>query len=110
MIMKQNISNDNKDLNKKIDLALSKKNNINNNKKLIDKSFSSALSRVATELLAGLIIGAGIGLMLDNWIDTEPLFLIIFFLLGGIAGIYNLWRQVSGQGLKIGYFNKYKKD
>ena len=66
MIMKQNISNDNKDLNKKIDLALSKKNNINNNKKLIDKSFSSALSRVATELLAGLIIGAGIGLMLDK--------------------------------------------
>ena len=39
-------------LKEKIDIALSKTNKIDNNKKLIDKSFSSALSRIATELLA----------------------------------------------------------
>ena len=100
----------NKNLKEKIDFALSKKSNINNDKKLIDKSFSSALSRVATELLAGLIIGGGLGLMLDRWLNTKPLFLILFFILGGIAGIYNLWRQLNGQGLKLGYFNKEKKD
>ena len=93
-----------------IDIALSKTNKNNNNKKLIDKSFSSALSRVATELLAGLIIGGGLGLMLDRWLNTKPLFLILFFILGGIAGIYNLWRQLNGQGLKLGYFNKEMKD
>ena len=62
-----------------IDIALSKTNKNNNSKKLIDKSFSSALSRIATELLAGLIVGAGIGLMMDNWLNTKPLFLIVFF-------------------------------
>ena len=59
-------NNQNNNLKEKIDFALSKKQNIDKDKKLIDKSFSSALSRVATELLAGLIIGAGIGLMLDK--------------------------------------------
>ena len=93
-----------------IDIALSKTNKNNNSKKLIDKSFSSALSRIATELLAGLIVGAGIGLMMDNWLSTKPLFLIVFFILGGIAGIYNLWRQLNGQGLKLGYFNKEKRN
>ena len=92
-----------------IDIALSKTNKNNNSKKLIDKSFSSALSRIATELLAGLIVGAGIGLMMDNWLNTKPLFLVLFFILGGIAGVYNLWRQLNGKGLKLGYFNKDKE-
>ena len=48
--------------------------------------------------------------MLDNWMETKPLFMIICFLIGGFAGIYNLWRQVAGHGLKIGYFNNVKKD
>ena len=100
----------NKNLKNEIDIALAKKNNVNNPKNLIDKSFSSVLTRVATELLAGLIIGASIGLVMDKWFNTKPLFLIIFFILGGIAGIYNLWRQINGQGLKLGYFNKEKKN
>ena len=98
----------NKNLKNEINIALAKKNNVNNPKNLIDKSFSSVLTRVATELLAGLIIGASIGLVMDKWFNTKPLFLIIFFILGGIAGIYNLWRQINGQGLKLGYFNKEK--
>tara|TARA_B100000579_G_scaffold421542_1_gene422474 strand:+ start:581 stop:901 length:321 start_codon:yes stop_codon:yes gene_type:complete len=102
--------NQNKNLKEKIDFALSKKKYSDKDKKLIDKSFSSALSRVATELLAGLIIGGGLGLIFDRWLDTKPLFLILFFLLGGIAGIYNLWRQLNGQGLKVGYFNKEKNN
>ena len=100
----------NKNLKNEIDIALTKKNNVNNPKNLIDKSFSSVLTRVATELLAGLIIGASIGLVMDKWFNTKPLFLIIFFILGGIAGIYNLWRQINGQGLKVGYFSKEKKN
>ena len=98
------------ELKKNIDSALSKTKNIHLKKKVIDKSFSSVLTRVATELLAGLIIGASIGLVMDKWFNTKPLFLIIFFILGGIAGIYNLWRQINGQGLKLGYFNKEKKN
>ena len=91
-------------LSKRIDKALERKKG--ENKKLIDeKTFVNVFSRLATELLAGLLIGAGIGWTIDTWLGTTPLFLVLFFLLGGVAGILNLWRVVSGKGLKIGYFN-----
>ena len=92
------------DLTKRIEKALNKeekqKTENNSNQTLIN-----TFSRVATELLAGLLIGACIGWTIDKWLNTSPWFLIIFFLLGGAAGILNLWRIVTGKGLKIGYFN-----
>ena len=98
--------NKEKNLSKRIDVALAKKDN--------KKTFKNTVSlniyyRVGTELLAGLIIGAGIGWTIDRWIDSTPLFLIIFFILGGIAGIYNLWRLLTGKGLKMGFFNEKEK-
>ena len=95
-----------KKLSKRIDVALAKKD--------IKKTFKKTDSlniyyRVGTELLAGLIIGAGIGWTLDQWVNTTPLLLIIFFILGGIAGIYNLWRVLTGKGLKMGFFNEKDK-
>ena len=50
----------NGNLDKRIDTALSRKNDIQSQKKF-DKNLSSIMSRVATELVAGLIIGTGIG-------------------------------------------------
>ena len=93
----------NKNLNSRIDNALAKKGstNVNNNN---SQTLVNTFSRVATELLAGLLVGAGIGWTLDKWFNTNPWFLILFFLLGGAAGILNLWRVVTGKGLKIGYF------
>ncbi len=91
-------------LSKRIDKALERKKG--ENKKLIDeKTLVNVFSRLATELLAGLLIGAGVGWTIDTWLGTTPWFLVLFFLLGGVAGILNLWRVVSGKGLKIGYFN-----
>ena len=90
-------------LNSRIDNALAKKGNkkeVNNNNQTLVNTFS----RVATELLVGLLVGAGIGWTLDQWINTTPLFLIIFFTLGGVAGIYNLWRVLTGKGLNLGFF------
>ena len=95
------IKND-KPLNKRIEKALEKK--VEKKVKNYNSSFINTFSRVATELLAGLLIGAGIGWTIDEWLETRPLFLIIFFLLGGAAGILNLWRLVTGKGLKVGYF------
>ena len=80
-----------------------------NDEKNVDKSFSTGLFRVSSEILASLIVGAGLGYMLDSLFNTKPLFLILLFFLGGISGIYNLWRQVSGYGLKFGYFDKKDK-
>ena len=92
-----------KTLTERIDIAISKEEKFNNDNSN-NRSLVNTFSRVATELLAGLLIGAGIGWTTDQWLGTNPWFLIVFFLLGGAAGILNLWRVVTGKGLKIGYF------
>ena len=93
--------NKEKNLSKRIDIALAKKDD---KKTFKNQDSLNIYYRVGTELLAGLIIGAGIGWTLDQWINTTPLFLIIFFITGGVAGIYNLWRVLTGKGLNIGFF------
>lgn len=51
--------------------------------------------RVGVELLAALVVGVGIGWYLDRWLHSSPLFLIVFVLLGGAAGIANIWRMLA---------------
>jgi len=48
--------------------------------------------RIGIELLAALLVGGGIGWLLDHWFGTLPLFLIVFFLLGACAGMLNVFR------------------
>lgn len=48
--------------------------------------------RLATELVAGFVVGGGIGWLLDTWLGTLPLFLLVFFALGAAAGIMNVVR------------------
>ena len=64
--------------------------------------FGTAM-RIGIELLAALIVGVGIGLLLDRWLETAPLFLVVFFFLGAGAGILNVYRAASGIGLAAGY-------
>jgi ATP synthase protein I len=49
--------------------------------------------RLSVELAAGLLVGGVIGWGLDYWLGTNPLLLIVFFLLGATAGIYNVIRS-----------------
>ncbi|MEK9936088.1 MAG: AtpZ/AtpI family protein [Rhodobiaceae bacterium] len=68
------------------------------------------LARVATELVAGVIVGAFIGWVLDRWFGTSPLFLVLLFFLGAAAGMLNVWRMVSGRGMAAGYFDEHRRD
>ena len=51
--------------------------------------------RMVTELVAGLLIGFGIGFGLDKVFGTLPLFLILFTLLGFVAGIRVMMRTAA---------------
>ncbi|WP_045391566.1 AtpZ/AtpI family protein [Falsirhodobacter sp. alg1] len=51
--------------------------------------------RMVTELVAGLLIGFGIGYGLDVLFGTLPLFLVIFTLLGFVAGVRTMMRTAS---------------
>lgn len=56
--------------------------------------------RVGVELLAALAMGLAIGWGLDWWLHTTPLFLALFVLLGGAAGIANVWRMMAPKRAK----------
>ena len=51
--------------------------------------------RIGAELISGVIVGAGIGYLLDILFGTRPLLLIIFLFLGGVAGFLNVYRFVK---------------
>ena len=48
--------------------------------------------KISTELIAALIVGVGMGLIVDNYLGTKPFGLIIFFILGSFAGFLNIYR------------------
>lgn len=50
--------------------------------------------RIAADLLAGVVVGVGIGLALDRWLGTSPWSLIVFLVLGFGAGMTNMLRTV----------------
>ncbi|MSP05780.1 MAG: AtpZ/AtpI family protein [Acetobacteraceae bacterium] len=51
--------------------------------------------RVGVELVAALVVALLIGWALDRWLNTRPVFLAVFALLGGVAGMINVWRVVK---------------
>ena len=48
--------------------------------------------KISTEIIAALIVGVGIGLIVDKYLGTKPFGLIIFFILGAFAGFLNIYR------------------
>ena len=48
--------------------------------------------RISSELVVGLLVGGAIGWQLDKWFESSPVFLLIFFILGAAAGIWNVIR------------------
>ena len=60
--------------------------------------FGSAMSlglRAGSEFVAAIVVGGLIGWGLDRLAGTKPLFLIAFFLLGVVAGVWNVIRATS---------------
>ncbi|MBP5698264.1 MAG: AtpZ/AtpI family protein [Alphaproteobacteria bacterium] len=51
--------------------------------------------QITTELFAGVLVGMGIGYILDEIFDTGFIFLLIFVILGSFAGILNIYRYVK---------------
>jgi len=65
-------------------------------------SLASYALRVATELIAGVIVGGFVGWWVDHYFKTSPWGLIGFLLLGTAAGIINLIRAVQRMNAQLG--------
>ena len=77
------------DLKKKILNYEEKKTDTLQNKKNNGTGFGF---KISTEIVAALVVGVGIGLLVDNYFGTKPFGLIIFFILGAFAGFLNVYR------------------
>ena len=83
-----------KELEKKIDKV--KKSKIKD-KQLHQKTavnYSIAIN-ISIELITGIGLGVFLGLMIDNYLQTKPLMLIICFILGTLAGFFNMYKALK---------------
>lgn len=64
------------------------------------------LSSVGISLVASILIGLAMGIYLDRWLDTSPLFTLIMLLIGIISGFRNVYilttRELKRQELEDG--------
>jgi ATP synthase protein I len=61
----------------------------------VDASAFARGFRLSTELVAGVVVGALIGWLLDRWLGISPWGLIVFLLLGFAAGVLNVMRAAG---------------
>ena len=77
-----------KSLNQRIQKAKENSNPTLNNP---PRSFGKVM-KIVVEIIAAMAVGLVIGMLIDNYFETRPIFIIIFFLLGSCAGILNVFR------------------
>ena len=58
-------------------------------------SFMGSAFKLGTELVSAVAVGTIIGFILDNWFDTKPWLIIIFFFLGAAAGMLNVIKTAN---------------
>jgi len=84
-----------KEISARLEIA---KKNIRDTKE--DNNGSNAASlgkamKISTELVAAVAVGAILGFILDNWFGTKPLLTIIFFIMGVVTGILNVFKSAK---------------
>ena len=60
-------------------------------------------ARSGIEFVAAIVVSAGIGFMLDRWLHTSPLALLVMLGLGFAAGLLNIYRALNGMGYAATY-------
>ena len=83
-----------KELEKKIDKAKKLKVEDNNLHKKATINYSIAIN-ISIELITGIGLGVFLGLMVDNYLQTKPLMLIICFILGTLVGFFNMYKTLK---------------
>ena len=51
--------------------------------------------KISLDLFSSIFVGTMIGLGIDKFFSTKPIFLLIFLVLGLFAGFYNLYKSAQ---------------
>tara|TARA_Y100001970_G_scaffold280474_1_gene389526 strand:- start:795 stop:1082 length:288 start_codon:yes stop_codon:yes gene_type:complete len=84
-----------KDFKTRLKIEKDKLNNQNQEKNENRGSFIGNAFRLGTEMVAAVLVGTIIGFILDNWFDTKPILMVVFFFIGSAAGILNVIRTAK---------------
>ena len=49
--------------------------------------------KMGTEFVAAVFVASFIGFYIDKWLETTPVFIIVLFIIGSVAGIFNVVRS-----------------
>jgi ATP synthase protein I len=58
-------------------------------------SAGSIAFRFGTEFAIAVLFGAGLGWLLDHFLHTTPIFIVVMFVLGAAAGIRNVMQAAK---------------
>jgi ATP synthase protein I len=82
-------------LGERLDSVSRPSENVSGPRQAADASAYARGFRMSTELVAGVVVGALIGWLLDRWLGISPWGLIVFLLLGFAAGVLNVMRAAG---------------
>lgn len=51
--------------------------------------------RLGSEFIAAIVVGAGAGFLLDQWLGTSPWLMLVLLLIGFAAGVLNVTRSAA---------------
>ncbi len=68
------------------------------------------LSSVGIALVVSILIGLGMGVYLDRWLDTRPLFTLIMLLIGVISGFRNVYILTNRELKRQEYEDRAERD
>ena len=79
----------------RLEIAKSKISNRNLHKDKKPPSSIGTAFKLSTELVSAVAVGTIIGFILDNTFGTKPWLILIFFFVGVVAGIINVFRSAK---------------
>ena len=84
-----------KEISARLKIAKSKVNNANTKNSKMNSSNLGNAFKISTEFVAAVVVGSTIGFILDNLFGTKPWLIIIFFIIGVIAGMLNVIKSAK---------------
>jgi len=79
----------------RLEIAKSKISNRNLYKEKEPPSSIGTAFKLSTELVSAVVVGTIIGFILDSTFGTKPWLILIFFFVGVVAGIINVFKSAK---------------